>query len=135
MLLLIGEEILIRDGAGKLITRLVAHDDPMLYGFELVGQGSDQGHQIGIDEYHLVAGVVDYVGNLVSKESDVHRVANPARIGGCPVELMMTLVVPGKCRYGIANLQSQRVESRCELSHPGVGRSVGRSGQGFVTFH
>ena len=124
---LVADQVLVGDRTGQGITCLVAQNHPGLDSLELVGERSNEGNQVGIDEDHLVLGVVDDVNDLVGKKPQIDRVTHAPGVGGRPVQLMMSLVVPGKRADGIPNLQTQGVHCRGKLPHSNVGGSIGRS--------
>ncbi len=96
MLRRLRDQVLVCDGTGDALVRLRSHHHITHNGLHLGDDRCQQRDQIGIDEKDPVAGVVHDVGDLIGKETDVDRVADQARVGGRPVELVVTPVVPGK---------------------------------------
>ena len=131
------DQILVGDGVGQTAAGGVgSHDD---VGFHRLQPGCDRRQQpgeVGIDEDHLVFPVVDDVDQLVGEQPDVERVADPAGVGGGPVELVVTLVVPGESADRLSGAHPQfGVEGGGQASDPFVGLPVGGPGHRQVRFH
>ena len=111
MLGLIGDQVFVGDAARKIVAGRVPHHHVVLNAFELVGQRSKKWNEVGVDEDRFVLGVIDDVDDLVSKQSDVDGVTDPTGVRRCPIELVVTLVVPGEGSHGIARIDAKSIES------------------------
>ena len=54
--------------------------------------------------------MIDDVGHLIGEKTDVDGVTHSARIGGCPIELVVSLVVPCKSADSGPGVQPKCVE-------------------------
>ena len=113
-------------GVGGLFTHHHVGPDSL----QLGNDRRQQCGEIGIDEDHLVFPVVDHVHQLVCEQADVESMANPSGVGGGPVQLVMSLVVPGKGAHRLPRADAQlAVQGGGQAPHPFVGFGVGGAEQ------
>ncbi len=109
-----------------------AHDHDGGDGLELVDERCDQGDEVGVHEQRLVTGVIDDVDDLVGEEPDVDGVAHPPAVRRGPIQLVMTVVVPGERAHRVtvsmpSDCMAEASRRIRESSSPYVQREMARS--------
>ena len=112
------------------------HHD-VLDGGELVLDPGQQRHQRGVDDDHLVLGVIDHVGELLGEQAEVQGVQDRPHSGDGQVRLQVGLVVPQEGAHPIAVAHPDGLErlgqslgSLGHLGERGLGELAGRAGDG-----
>ena len=73
---------------------------------DLIADGLEQGKQRGVDENHLVFGVVDDVGQLIGRQAEVQGMHDGAVAGNGEVQLQMAVAVPAQRADAITRLDA-----------------------------
>ena len=91
--------------------------------------------ELGVDEQHPGAGVLDDVGDLVAREPEVHRHQHPPVAAHAPERRQQPRAVVADHGHALAEPDAELVELRrdaaCPLAHLGVGDRAPR-GSGLV---
>ena len=85
---------------------------------------SEERQEFGVDEDHVVLGVVDRVEHLLGRDPDVHRVQHRAHHRHGEKAFEVAVAVPVHDGDGGARLDAQRVERRREAAHALAERRV-----------
>ena len=91
-----------------------------------VAHPGEQRRQRGVDDDHLVLGVVDHVGQLLGEEPDVQRVEHGPHRGHREVGLEVLLVVPGEGAHPVPVAHPEAPQGRGQSLGPG--RHLGEGG-------
>ena len=86
--------------------------------------GAHQRRERGVEQHHLVVGVVDDVGQLLGVQARVAGVHDHAAARHGVVRLQVAVVVPGQRPHHAAGAQAQRLQSVGKL--PGAPGHVGK---------
>ncbi|MCY1523338.1 hypothetical protein D9M68_582330 [compost metagenome] len=89
--------------------RAVGHGDEGAHALELGRELLDQRREAGVEEQHLVFGVVDDVVDLLRKEARVHRVQHRARTRHAVVQRQVPVGVPRQRAHAVAGRHAQRL--------------------------
>ena len=95
-------QVLVAERLAQAVGVALAHHDDVLDRRALVAHLGEQRRHRGVDDDHLVLGVVDHVGQLLGEEPDVQGVEHRPHGGDGQVGLEVLLVVPGERPHPVA---------------------------------
>ena len=91
----------------RLEARIAGHDHEMLNIFQRGCHQFEDRNQVGVHQHHLVAGVVDDVGQVVLGEANVGGVSDRAHVGRREVRLEVPVGVPAERSDPVAPSHTQ----------------------------
>ena len=93
------------------------HDDDVFNCGEISHERSYQWSEIRVNENGFVFCVVDDVFELTWEEPNIERVADTPRVGGCPIELVMAMIVPRERSNGVSDVGPEFLR-KCSSEFP-----------------
>jgi hypothetical protein len=96
---------------------IVEQDEP-LAGVHAVPDLLEDRHELGVDQDHVVPGVVDGVEDLLGREAHIDGVQHGAHHRHGEEAFEVAVRVPVHHRHRVARLDPQRGQSAGELVHP-----------------
>ena len=116
---LAADEGFVIDGGLKFARSIgsLAHNDIELHRRQLLSHTLQQRHQVAIDKDHLVLGIVDDKGELLSEQTQVERVQDRSQTRNGKIQLQVTIRVPAEGCDAVAWLCACLVQRIGQLHH------------------
>src|SRR6267143_2397945 len=124
------DQLLVGRARGELSVRrgAIGHDDELLDALQILRHALQRRYQRGVDEDHLVVGVVDHELEMLGEEARIQGMEHGAGAGNSEVELEVAVVVPGQGADPIPGGDAQLRKRVRQLGDPapevGIGVAV-----------
>ena len=108
-------------------SRIGEHDDRAQIGGDLGRDSGGERRETGVDEQHMIFGVVDDVGDIVRRQARIDGVADRAYAGNAVIKFEMAVAVHGQRGDAVAEADAQLPQRSHQLSRAQLQRPVVRA--------